>query len=134
MENIWEFKSFIESSMKVRQISMQTSLKIQIAADEIFSNICYYSGATEVTLSIYIEENAKGKNVVLCFEDDGIYFDPLKRTEPDVDELLEKRKTGGLGIYLVKKQMDKVSYEYKAGRNRLTIYIQDIGQEEGQYE
>lgn len=134
MEHIGELKAFIESSMKAQKISLKTSLKIQMAADEIFSNICYYSGATEVTLSIRTEETAKEKNVVLCFEDDGIYFNPLKRAEPDIDELLEKRKAGGLGIYLVRKQMDRVFYEYKAGRNRLIVYKQDTGQEEGQQE
>ncbi len=41
-------------------------------------------------------------------------------------ELLEERKTGGLGIYLVKKRMDQVDYEYRENRNRLTVCKQDV--------
>lgn len=127
MENIREFAAFIEEHLKAGGISMKTILKIQMAADEIFSNICYYSGAAEITLGIRLEESTGGKTVTLYFEDDGIPFDPMKKAEPDVAELLEERKTGGLGIYLVKKRMDRVVYEYTENRNRLTIYKQDRG-------
>ncbi len=126
MENLREFAAFIEDYLKAGGISMQTILKIQMAADEIFSNICYYSGATEVTLGIRLEESAEGKAAVLCFEDDGIPFNPLEKAEPDVAELLEERKTGGLGIYLVKKRMDQVAYEYRENRNWLTVGKQDV--------
>lgn len=120
-----EFEAFIEDCLKEGQISKKTILKMQMAADEIFSNICHYSGATEVTLGVRTEETAEGRNAVLCFTDDGIPFNPLEKADPNVEEVLEERKTGGLGIYLVKKQMDRISYTYEDGRNRLTIYKQD---------
>ena len=111
-------------------------MKIQMAVDEIYSNICYYSGAEEVTVGIRIDENGNGKTggyredkakkeIMLYFEDDGIPYNPLERPDPDVEQLLEQRKEGGLGIYLVKQRMDRVEYEYINERNKLTVYKTD---------
>ena len=122
MEHIEEFAGFVDEELKKKGVSVRTAIKIRMAVDEIYSNICYYSGAGEVTLGIRITENRERKNriVILYFEDDGIPYDPLKRQDPDVGESLEKRKKkGGLGIYLVKKRMDWVAYEYINGRNYL---------------
>ena len=48
-------------------------------------------------------------------------YDPLGKTDPDTSLSIEDRKIGGLGIYMVKKSMDDVTYEYKNGQNVLTI-------------
>ena len=48
-------------------------------------------------------------------------FDPLAKKEPDLTLDAEERKIGGLGIFLVKKSMDGISYEYKDGHNILRI-------------
>ncbi len=120
-ENIMEFAIFIEENLKKHGICMEDILKMQMTADEILSNICYYSKANEVTLGIGVEKRQEVKNITLCFEDDGIPYNPLKKSDPDVAEPLEKRKTGGLGIYLVKKRMDSVAYRYEKDRNYLTV-------------
>lgn len=127
MENMQEFIDFVEDILDERGVPVKTAVKIHVTVDEIFSNICYYSGATEVKLGIRIndkEENGKkiGKEIILCFEDDGIPYDPLKKPDPDVTQMPGRRKEGGLGIYMVKKRMDKVEYEYVNDRNRLTVY------------
>ena len=64
--------------------------------------------------------------MTLIIEDDGIPYNPLERPDPDVEELLEKRTQGGLGIYLVKKRMDQMEYEYKDDMNRLTLRKWDV--------
>lgn len=126
MEHIREFAAFVEEHLKEKGISMKTLVKIQMAVDEIYSNICYYSGAGEVTVGVHVEEPAEeGRKVILYFEDDGVPYNPLEKPDPDVKELLEQRKAGGLGIYLVKKRMDQIVYEYIGNRNRLTVYKQD---------
>ncbi len=127
MENMQEFMDFVESILEEREVPVKTAVKIHVTVDEIYSNICYYSGATEVKLGIRIndkEENGKviGQEIILYFEDDGIPYDPLTKPDPDVAQVLGRRKEGGLGIYMVKKRMDKVEYEYVGDRNRLTVY------------
>lgn len=125
MEHIREFAAFVEEYLKRQEISMKTIVKMQMAVDEIFSNICYYSGASEVTVGVKAEEKEGVKTVALYFEDDGVPYNPLEKPDPNVEELLEKRKEGGLGIYLVKKRMDTMEYEYKDARNRLTVTKKD---------
>lgn len=70
--------------MRRERCLAKTAVKIHVTVDEIYSNICYYSGATEVKLGIRIndkEENGKviGQEIILYFEDDGIPYDPLTK-------------------------------------------------------
>lgn len=121
METVCAFAEFMEEQMQQQDISMRTILKIQMAADEILTNICNYSAASEMKIKFRVEETWAGRNVVLCFEDDGVPFNPLKVPKPDVTEPMEMRGIGGLGIYLVKQRMDKVCYEQVNGKNCLWI-------------
>lgn len=59
--------------------------------------------------------------VVVTFIDNGIAYDPLARKDPDVTLTTKEREIGGLGVYMVKKSMDEISYEYKDGQNILRI-------------
>ena len=93
-----------------------------MAIDEIAANIAQYAyapGSGPVTLRFAFEEETR--TVTLTFLDKGMPYDPLKKEDPDVSLSAEDRPIGGLGIYLVKKTMDSVAYEYKFGRNVLTI-------------
>ena len=54
-------------------------------------------------------------------KDGGIPFNPLEKPDPDVTLSAEERKIGGLGIYMMKKTMDEVSYAYEKGENILTM-------------
>lgn len=125
MEFLEEYQKFVSSVLKRHGVSVETAIKLRMAIDEIYSNICYYSGAKEFTLGIRVKEEREERTVILYFEDDGIPYNPLDRPNPDVEELLEKRKEGGLGIYLVKKRMDCVIYEHCNDKNRLTVGIRE---------
>ena len=57
----------------------------------------------------------------MTFEDEGVYYNPLEKEDPDVSLSVEEREIGGLGIFMVKKSMDKMEYEYTDGKNVLTI-------------
>ena len=57
----------------------------------------------------------------MTFIDHGIPYDPLKKDDPDVTLSAEERAIGGLGIFMVKKTMDEITYEYKDGQNILSI-------------
>ena len=59
--------------------------------------------------------------VVITFIDHGMPYDPLSQEAPDIHAPLEARQAGGLGIFLVRKTMDDVTYEYKNGQNILKI-------------
>ena len=94
--------------------------KINIAIDEVFSNIvkfAYGAETGEVTVRV-ISDNA---HLSLEFEDSGTAFNPLETPEPDISLPVGQRKIGGLGIFMLKKLMDTVEYRRENEKNILTI-------------
>jgi len=95
-------------------------LQIKVAIDEIFGNIAQYAYSKEkgnVTVKINIENGF----AEITFIDDGIPFKPLSLEDPDVSLDAEQRSIGGLGIFLVKKTMDKLEYERRDNKNILML-------------
>ncbi len=114
----------VDSFLEKNDCPMKTQFQIDTAVEEIFVNIASYaypSGEGNADISISLSDDR-----ILCirFSDNGIPFDPLSKEDPDVTLSAEERKIGGLGIYMVKKMMDKVEYEYKEKCNILTLYKQ----------
>ena len=91
--------------------------QIDLAVEEIFVNIAHYSGADEAIINCSFEND----KLEITFSDSGVPFNPLAKPDPDLTLNAEEREIGGLGIYLTKKFMDTVSYEYKDGMNCLRI-------------
>ncbi len=108
---------FVEEIMNESQIPMRIAAKISIAVDEIYSNIINYSGAQEASIMC----TAENGQITLVFSDNGRPYDPLKEADPDLSLSAEERQAGGLGIYMVKKSMDNVTYKYENGENILTL-------------
>lgn len=113
---------FVEMQMEEAKVPMATAMQISLAVEEIFINIASYAydgGAGEAVIRVCTD--TKEKRMQICFEDSGKPYNPLEREDPDITLSAEERGIGGLGIYMVKKSMNKVSYEYKDGKNVLTI-------------
>ena len=91
--------------------------QIDLAVEEIFVNIAHYSGADEAIINCSFEND----KLDVTFSDSGVPFNPLAKPDPDITLNAEEREIGGLGIFLTKKFMDTVSYEYKDGMNCLRI-------------
>ena len=60
--------------------------------------------------------------VSITFVDKGVSYNPLQDNELDVENHIKKRQVGGLGIFMTKKLMDKMTYEYRNNENRLTLF------------
>lgn len=113
---------FINAELEAHDVSMKTIVQIDIAVEELFVNIAHYAYNPEVgeaTVTVEVEEAPLC--AVIRFIDRGKPYDPLSREDPDVTLGVEERQIGGLGIYMVKKSMDEVSYAYEDGQNILTI-------------
>ena len=91
--------------------------QIDLAVEEIFVNIAHYSGADEAIINCSFEND----KLEITFSDSGVPFNPLAKPDPDLTLNAEEREIGGLGIFLTKKFMDSVAYEYKNGMNNLRI-------------
>lgn len=122
VENIDTVTDFVNEQLEAYDCPMKAQLQIAVAIDELFSNIAHYAYNPDVgqaTVRVEVVENPL--SVIITFIDNGIPYDPLKKEDPDITLSAEERDIGGLGIYMVKKTMDAVSYEYKDGCNILTI-------------
>ncbi|MDY5846614.1 MAG: ATP-binding protein [Bariatricus sp.] len=122
VENLEKITSFVEEALEEIGCPMKVQIQMNVAIDEIFSNICYYAyqpGTGDATILLDISENPT--QVTVTFIDQGIPYDPLKQEEPDTTLSADERTIGGLGIFMVKKSMDELSYEYKDGKNILNM-------------
>ena len=124
IDNIPELTAFIEEENERIGCPMKASMQINIAVDEIYSNIAkfaYKDDDENRTASVTIKEIAEPKGVSITFVDHGEPYNPLKKSDPDITLSAEEREIGGLGIFMVKKTMDDMKYSYENDQNMLTI-------------
>ena len=121
-ENLHSVLGFIDGQLELIGCPMKQQMQIDIAAEEIFVNIAHYAYAPETgEATIRVELCRDPSGVEITFIDRGVPYDPLAKPDPDVTLSAKERKIGGLGIFMVKKSMDEVRYEYLDGCNILTI-------------
>lgn len=121
-ENLPGVLEFVENCLEEMGCQPKVQMQIQMAVEEIFVNIAHYAYQPKSGMAkICVESREQPPVAVIIFSDQGIPYDPLARKAPDVTLSAEEREIGGLGIHLVKKTMDDVSYMYKDGHNILTL-------------
>jgi len=122
IENIAAVTAFVDEQLEQWNCPAKTQMQLDIAIDELFGNIANYAYNPKVgTATVRIEVMDDLPAVVITFIDNGVPYDPLAKADPDITLSAEEREIGGLGIYMVKKTMDDISYEYKDGQNILRI-------------
>ena len=121
-ENVDVLSEFVNSYLNKYTTNNRAIAQINVAIDELFSNIvkfAYHPDIGKATLKIELRKNPL--SITITFIDHGKPFNPLDIASPDVYKSAEERNIGGLGIFIVKKTMDEITYEYKGGQNILTI-------------
>lgn len=122
IENIEAVTDFVNEQLEALDCPMKAQMQIDIAIDELFGNIAHYAYNPEIgKATVRVEVIEDPLAVVITFIDNGVPYDPLAKADPDTTLSAEEREIGGLGIYMVKKSMDDITYEYKDGQNILTI-------------
>lgn len=120
IENMNTVTEFVDDFLDQIACPMKSRIQIKIVIDEIFGNICHYAYKDSIgAVTVRVESGNTPKAVFLTFTDNGIPYNPLETEDPDITLSSEERKIGGLGIYLVKKNMDEMKYEYVNQQNRL---------------
>ena len=122
VENIETVTDFVNEQLEAFDCPMKAQMQIDIAIDELFGNIVHYAYNPEIgQATVRVEVTQDPLAVVITFIDNGVPYDPLAKADPDTTLSAEEREIGGLGIYMVKKSMDEITYEYKDGQNILAI-------------
>ena len=121
LENLDNVTEFVEAQLAQMDLPVKTQMQIDLAVEEIFVNIAHYAYTPEDGMAIIEVELTEDPRVIITFIDSGKPFNPLSNEDPDITMSAEKRKIGGLGIFMIKKSTDSCSYERKDGYNILKM-------------
>lgn len=115
--------SFIESELEKFEFSFKIITQFNLVVEELFVNVASYAykDKNDGKCKITIDYNQDKQEVKLSMEDNGIKFNPLEKEDPDTTLSVEDRPIGGLGILLVKKNMDNIEYKYEDNKNILIL-------------
>ena len=122
VEQLQTVINFVNAHLEAVDFPPKSQMQMEIAVEEIFVNIAHYAYAPEKGhATVRVEVSGDPVTVSITFIDRGTPYDPLAKEDPDVTLSAEERSIGGLGIFMTKKIMDDISYEYKDGQNILTL-------------
>ena len=122
VDQLDEVLAFVTDQLDQLDCPPKHRIQIEVAVEELFVNIASYAyrpgtGTADVTVESFDNPNT----VEITFKDSGVPYDPLAKQDPDISLSADDRQIGGLGIFMVKKTMDDMRYEYKDNQNVLTI-------------
>jgi len=115
-EALPEALAFVEDELDKMGCSMKTVMQVTVCVEEMFVNVAHYAyDGKDGEIELKLDTDNGMLSIVLT--DEGRPFDPLAKTDPDITLSAEERQIGGLGIFMVKKSMNEVSYERKDNKN-----------------
>lgn len=121
-ENISLVTDFVDAELEDHGCDLKARARINIAIDELFGNIAKYAYGPNVgSATVRVDVTDSPLTAEITFIDCGTPYNPLESEDPDITLSADERKIGGLGIFMVKKSMDSMSYEFKDGQNVLVI-------------
>lgn len=122
LAHLGQVMDFVEEQLEDTGCGMKTLMQVQMAVEEIYVNIASYAyGSSQGMVTIRMEVEKEPGQVVITFSDRGIAYNPLEREDPNITLSAEERPVGGLGIFMAKKSMDSMKYEYQDGENVLIM-------------
>ena len=121
INNLDRVVEFVTEALEGSECPVRIRRQIEISVEEVFVNIAKYAyPPKEGDATITYEVTAEGV-IRIAFTDKGMPYDPLAKPDPDITASAKDRPIGGLGVYITKKSMDKMWYEYVDGQNILTM-------------
>jgi len=120
MKSLDDVFAFVSDFFNSQGVSATTAFSIRFAIEELFTNLVKYNknGKSDISVGLSVQ----GKNLVVQIKDIEEHpFDPTKAPDPDIHAPLENRRPGGLGIFLVKKMIDKVEYHHSENMSTITL-------------
>ena len=120
LQNLEMINSFLHKWAKEASLSTRSENEVLLAVEEVYVNIVEHAH-TEPHGEVSIHCRIEGDSLILKIRDEGTLFNPLQLAEPHLVSCLKERKVGGLGIFLMRKLVDKVKYQRQGKYNVLTL-------------
>ena len=121
IETIPQLNEFIDGFCEQRDIDNDITMSLNLAIEEAVVNVMNYAYPEGTVGYVDIEAEANDDFVTFVISDTGKPFDPTQKDEVNTELSVEDRPIGGLGIHLVRRMMDEISYRYADHRNILTL-------------
>ncbi len=115
-ENLALIREFVGSIAQQSGMNASDSGKLELAVDEACANVIEHAYGNDTTKEVIIRATLDDESLSIDVEDTGHGFDPNAVKQEELEELVNKRKTGGLGMRLMKTLMDEVRYEIEPGK------------------
>jgi anti-sigma regulatory factor (Ser/Thr protein kinase) len=111
----------LETFTQALGLSKKTILTITLCIEECVANIISHGYHDNEEHWIEITLTSEDGKFIVCIEDDGVPYNPIKTARPDLTSPIEEKKIGGLGVHLMKHFMDNISYQRRSNRNVLVM-------------
>lgn len=120
-ERLNDVREFVSGLARVHGFSEDDINKITIAVDEACTNIIKHGYNYSPDNKIDVEIIRRGQDFEIIISDKGKRFDPSAIQTPDMKDYFEHYRRGGLGVYLMKRIMDRVEFNLQSDRNVLRM-------------
>lgn len=125
-ENLSLIREFVAKVGEQAGMSEMDISKIELAVDEACANVIEHAYGNDKSQEVIVRANVDDEKITFQIVDTGIGFDPTQILQEDLEKLIEKRKSGGLGMRLIKTLMDEVQYEIIPGQKNELRMIKRI--------
>lgn len=120
VDNLQQIIDFATERLEARDCPIKASMQLELVIEEIFVNIASYAYESATGDATFCMDFAQNPDAVfLTFIDGGKPYNPLEKIDPDITLDVNEREIGGLGIFLVKKNVDEIFYERTDNKNIL---------------
>lgn len=121
LENLDSLLIKIEELLEDKAVPMKSILQLELVIEELFINVSNYAYESEGEIRIQYAFLDDSSMIIMKFIDEGIEFNPLNKKAPDLTLDADEREIGGLGLTIVRKNVDKIDYKYQNNQNILSI-------------
>lgn len=112
-----ELRSFLQQNLAIFKLTEVDRHQVTLAVEEVCANLIIHSHACNPKEEIHLEVTELNKKIIVEITDKGNAFNLLEYEVPDLSQVIEEKRKGGIGILLVKKIMDEIQFESKNGKN-----------------
>jgi serine phosphatase RsbU (regulator of sigma subunit)/anti-sigma regulatory factor (Ser/Thr protein kinase) len=113
----------LDAALVEARVPESVRMDVTLVLEEVLSNTVRHGYPADARDTIRVTARRDGARLHLRFDDGGVAWDPLAHDLPDVDEAIEDREIGGLGVLLVRQLSETAHYERRDGRNQLSLVI-----------
>lgn len=121
LEQLETINRLLDELAEAWDLSIPFVMKLNLVLEEAFTNIVKYGYQDNETHEIVLVFEKQNERLLVSLIDDAMHYDPTIAPDPDISLSAEERKIGGLGIFFIRKMMDKVSYQRMGSNNVLKM-------------